>query len=77
MINITVSISNELARQAQTAGLLRPEVIELLLRKAMKKRQTDKLFATMDRLATLQPKLTDAEIDTEIAAARAKRVRRR
>jgi len=77
MTNITVSISDELARQAQSAGLLRPEAIEQLLREAMKKRQVDKLFTTMDKLAALEPKLTEEEIDAEIAAARAERARRR
>jgi hypothetical protein len=30
-----------------------------LLREAMKKRQVDQLFTTMDKLATLEPELTD------------------
>ena len=77
MTNITVSLPDELAQQAQSAGLLRPDAIERLLREAMKKRQVDQLFTTMDKLAALQPALTDAEIDAEIAAARADRARRR
>jgi macrodomain Ter protein organizer (MatP/YcbG family) len=77
MTNITVSISDELARQAQSAGLLRSESIEQLLREAMKKRQIDKLFSTMDKLAALEPKLTEQQIDAEIVAARAERARRR
>jgi|HubBroStandDraft_3_1064219.scaffolds.fasta_scaffold1119249_2 hypothetical protein len=77
MTNITVSLPDELAQQAQSAGLLRPDAIERLLREAMKKRQVDQLFTTMDKLAALQPTLTEAEIDAEIAAARADRARRR
>ncbi|HEY0463889.1 MAG TPA: type II toxin-antitoxin system CcdA family antitoxin [Polyangiaceae bacterium] len=77
MTNITLSISDDLARQAQSAGLLRSEAIEQLLREAMKKRQVDRLFATMDKLAALEPRLTEEEIDAEIAAARAERARRR
>ena len=77
MTNITVSISDELARQAQSAGLLRSEAIEQLLREAMKKRQVDRLFATADKLAALEPRLTEDEIDAEIVAARAERARRR
>ncbi len=77
MTNITVSISDELARQAQSAGLLRSEAIEQLLREAMKKRQVERLFDTMGKLAALEPALTEAEIDAEIAAARAERARRR
>jgi hypothetical protein len=77
MTNITVSLPDELAQQAQSAGLLRPDAIERLLREAMKKRQVDQLFTTMDKLAALEPALTEAEIDAEIAAARADRARRR
>jgi hypothetical protein len=77
MTNITVSLPDELAQQAQSAGLLRPDAIERLLREAMKKRQVEQLFTTMDKLAALEPALTEAEIDAEIAAARADRARRR
>ena len=76
MTNITVSLPDDLAKQAQSAGLLRDEAIASLLREAMKKRQVDRLFDTMDQLATLEPRLTDAEIDAEIAAVRAERARR-
>ena len=51
MTNITVSLPDELAQQAQTAGLLRPEAIERLLREAMRKNQVDQLFSTMGKLA--------------------------
>jgi hypothetical protein len=77
MTNVTVSLPDELAQQAQSAGLLRPDAIERLLREAMKKRHVEQLFTTMDKLAALQPALTEAEIDAEIAAARADRARRR
>jgi hypothetical protein len=77
MTNVTVSLPDELAQQAQFAGLLRPDAIERLLREAMKKRQVDQLFTTMVNLAALEPALTEAQIDAEIAAARADRARRR
>ncbi len=77
MTNITVSLPDELAQQAQSAGLLSPEAIERLLRDAMKKRRVDQLFSTMGQLAALTPALSEAEIDAEIAAARADRARRR
>lgn len=77
MTNITVRLPDELARQAQSAGLLRDEAIAALLRDAMQKRQVETLFDTMGKLAALEPALTEAEIDAEIAAARADRARRR
>ena len=43
----------------------------------MNKSPVEQLFPTMDRLANLQPVLTETEIDAEIAAAQADRARRR
>ena len=77
MANITVSLPDELARDAQSAGLLGDEAIAALLREAMRKRAVDQLFTAMDKLAALEPALTEAEIDAELAAARADRARRR
>lgn len=62
MTNITVSLPDDLAQAARSAGLLTPEAIESLLREAMKKRQVDELFATMDKLAALEPELSEEEI---------------
>lgn len=77
MTNITVSLPDDLAQAARSAGLLRDEAIAALLREAMQKRQVDRLFDTIGKLAALEPPLTEAEIDAEIAAARAERARRR
>ncbi len=77
MTNITVSLPDDLAQQAQAAGLLRPAAIETLLREAMKRRDIDELFASIDKLNALEPALTEAEIDAEMAAARAERARSR
>jgi hypothetical protein len=77
MTNITVSLPDDLAQAARSAGLLRDEAIAALLREAMQKRQVDRLFDTMGKLAALEPPLTEEEIDAEIATARAERARRR
>jgi hypothetical protein len=77
MTDITVSLPDDLASQARSAGLLRDEVIAGLLREAMRRRDVDELFDAMGKLAKLEPALTEAEIDAEIAAARADRARRR
>jgi hypothetical protein len=77
MTTITVSLPDDLARQARAAGLLRDEAIAALLRDAMQKRQVDRLFDAMGKLAALEPPLTEEEIDSEVAAARAERARRR
>jgi len=55
--------------------MLRPPQRGGALREAMRKTQVDQLFTTMGKLAALDPALTEAEIDAEIAAARADRAR--
>ena len=77
MTDITDSLPDELARQAESAGLLRSDAIALLLREAMPNQQVDQLFTTMQKLNALTPSLTEDEIDAEIEAARAERARRR
>jgi post-segregation antitoxin (ccd killing protein) len=77
LTNITVSLPDDLAQQAQAAGLLLPAALETLLREAMKRRDVDQLFGSIDKLNALVPALTEKEIDAEIAAARAERARRR
>lgn len=73
MTQVTLTLPDELAQQAQRAGLLQPRVMETLLREAMRERRIDRLFATMDQLRGLTPRLSEDEIDAEIKAARAER----
>lgn len=73
MAEVTITLPDDLAKQARQAGLLRPEALAALLRDAMRERRIGRLFATMDKLAELQPPLTEEEIAAEIAAARAER----
>lgn len=73
MTEVTVTLPDDLAQQARQAGLLRPEALAALLRDAMRERRIERLFSTMDKLAQLQPPLTEEEIAAEIKAARAER----
>ncbi len=73
MTEVTVTLPDDLAQQARKAGLLRPEALAALLRDAMRERRIERLFSTMDKLAQLQPPLTEDEIAAEIEAARAER----
>ncbi|MHB1539926.1 MAG: hypothetical protein ACYCUE_06725 [Steroidobacteraceae bacterium] len=77
MTTIQIDLPDATAQAAREAGLLTPQALEQLLREAMRKRQVDRLFAAMDKLAALEPPMTEAEIDAEIDAARAERARRR
>lgn len=73
MAEVTVTLPDDLARQARQAGLLRPEALAALLRDAMRRGRVERLFATMDRLSQLEPPLSEEEIAAEIEAARAER----
>lgn len=77
MTEVTMTLPDSLVQEARAAGLLTSYALEAILREAMKKRQLDQLFIDMNRLAALEPALTEEEIDAEIAAARAERARRR
>jgi hypothetical protein len=70
---IDIDLPDATAQAAREAGLLPPQVLEQLLREAMRKRQVDRFFAAMGKPAALEPPMTEAKI----AAARAERARRR
>jgi hypothetical protein len=69
-MQITVTLPDDIAQQAQLAGLLSPDAIASVLVEAMRQRRADRLLVTMDKLASLEPRLSEAEIDAEIEAAR-------
>ncbi|MSQ71172.1 MAG: hypothetical protein EXR27_07765 [Betaproteobacteria bacterium] len=73
MTELTVTLPDDVARQAQAAGLLHQDALAALLRDAMTRQRVGRLFATMDRLSALDPALSEAEIAAEIKAARAER----
>ncbi|MEJ7862205.1 MAG: hypothetical protein WKF90_11305 [Pyrinomonadaceae bacterium] len=70
MSEILLTLPDNLAREAEANGLLRPEFIASLLRTEIRRRRVNKLFAAADRLADLDEPITDAEIETEITASR-------
>lgn len=73
MSEILLTLPDNLAREAEANGLLKPEFIASLLRAEIRRRRINKLFAAADRLADLDEPLTDAEIEAEIAASRRER----
>ena len=72
-LELKLTLPNDLAQEAQAAGLLSPEAMEAMVREAMKKRRIDRLFETMKKLSDLTPPITEAEIAAEIQAARTER----
>lgn len=72
-LDLTLLLPNELAREAQAAGLLTASAICELLEKEVRRRRIDKLFNAADHLATIEPPLSEAEIEAEIQTARKER----
>ena len=70
MSEILLTLPDNLAREAEAIGLLKPEFIASLLRTEIRRRRINKLFAAADRLADLDEPITDAEIEAEITVSR-------
>lgn len=69
-VEIKLDLPDNLAREAETNGLLRPEAIESLLREEIRRRRVTSLFEAADRLAAQDSPLTETEVEAEIAAVR-------
>ena len=69
-VEIRLDLPDNLAREAETNGLLKPEAIESLLREEIRRRRVDGLFESADRLAASDASLTETEVEAEIAAVR-------
>ena len=75
-ITLTITLPRELATEANQAGLLTSESLVALLKREVRQRRTDNLFAAIDRLDHKNTNILDVdEISAEIAAARAERCR--
>lgn len=71
---ITLTLPEPLAGEAEEAGLLTPEALERLLREEIRRRRIDHLFAAADRLAGQEgAALTPEEIEAEVEAVRKER----
>jgi len=73
MSEVVLTLPDTLAREAEANGLLKPEAIAAILRAELRRRQVNRLFGAADRLADQDQPLTEAEIETEVAATRKER----
>ena len=74
MTRITVSLPDDVAERARTAGLLSDSAIRQLLEDAMRREAGRKLLALAEQLHTANiPAMTDEEIVAEVKAVRAVR----
>lgn len=70
-LKLILTLPDSLAREAEEKGLLKPKILESLLRTELRRRHINHLFDIADRLASINiPPLTDEEIESEIQAAR-------
>ena len=75
MTTVQITLPDQLAQEAQRAGLLSPDKLERWLRDQLKTQRVDELFAAMDRMAAVDEPavMSPEEVAQEIAAMRAGR----
>lgn len=73
MTTVQITLPDQLAQEAQQAGLLSPARLERLLRDQLKAQRVDELFVAMDRMAAVDEPavMSPEEVAQEIAAMRA------
>lgn len=77
-IDITLNLPQDLVERAKSAGLLTEEQIERwLLDELDRQSRLDRFFGKLDRLAEIQPPITEEEIAAEIATYRREKQQRR
>jgi hypothetical protein len=70
-LDLKITLSDQLRKEAEAAGLLTPKAIERLLREELRRRRVEGFFAAADRLAGLDlPRMSEDEIEAEIHRAR-------
>ena len=73
-VTLTLTLPRELATEASQAGLLTSKSLVALLKREVRQRRINNLFAAIERLDQKHTDILDLdEISAEIAAARAKR----
>lgn len=75
MTTVEITLPDQLAKEAQRAGLLSSARLEKWLRDQLKNQRIDELFSAMDRMASVTdpPAMTPEEVASEMAAMRAER----
>lgn len=75
MTTVQITLPDQLAQEAQRAGLLTSDTIERILREQLKARHVDELFQAMDRMSAIDTPATMSpeEVADEIRVMRAER----
>ena len=75
MTTVQITLPDQLAQEAQRAGLLSPELLEKWLREQLRAQHVNQLFSAMERMATVEELSRNAPeaVAEELAAFRAAR----
>lgn len=75
MTTVQITLPDQLAQEAQRAGLLSSARLEQWLREQLKARQVDELFTAMDQMACVDAPamMSPEDVAREIAEMRAQR----
>lgn len=75
MTTVQITLSDQLAQEAQRAGLLSQPAIEKLLREQLQMRRQDEFFTAMEQMAQVPepPAMSPEEVAEEIRAMREER----
>jgi hypothetical protein len=78
-IELTLTLPDDVAREAEALGLLTPQALQQLFdAEVARRRKLERLFTTLDHLAEVaMPPLIAEELNAEIKVARAARRNRR
>ena len=77
-VDVTLSLPQDLVERARSAGLLTEEQIERwLIDELDRQRKLDRFFGKLDRLAEIEPPMTEEEINAEIEAYRREKRQRK
>ena len=72
LATVLITLPDQLALEAEQAGLLLPEMLEGWLREQLRRQSIDKLFSAMERMALVDdpPFMSAAEIAQEMEMMR-------
>jgi hypothetical protein len=75
MTTVQITLPDQLAQEAEQAGLLSSESLEELLRRQLKAKAAEQLFAAMDKMSAAEtvPYMSPEEVAEEIKAMRAEK----
>ena len=71
MTTVTIQLPDELARQAQQAGLLSPAIVQAWLQEKLRAKEQTRFFDLIEQMANdAEPAASPASLASEIHAAR-------